>query len=261
MLVGPSLARSARVVAVDLPGFGLTAPEGRSADVRDQADLVGRLIRHEFEEAATIVGNSMGGLVAILAAHRMPDVASRLVLVDPALPITDVHVPARDTIRYLALPSLPIVGSRWSRHLRSLRTPAEQVEATFDYVAADTSRIPDEVRVAGVAMEEARRRMPWATAAFAEAGRSVAAVLIRRNRFAELLHGIGAPVLVLHGESDEVVPVGGAHWLAYLRPDWEIVTLDGVGHVPQLEVPKAFTEIVTAWLDRTPAQRPVIART
>lgn len=260
MLVGPSLAADHRVLAVDLLGFGLTAPEGRPTDVTTQARLVADLIRSEFGQAATIIGNSMGGLVALLTADHAPDLVTRLVLVDPALPIAELHLPARDTLRYLALPSLPLIGSRWTRHLRKLRSPGEQVEATLQFVSADPSRIPDQVRTAGELMETERRRMPWATDAFSVAARSVAAVLVRRGQFARLVHSVGAPVLVLHGEADDVVPVTGVHRLGELRPDWTVITLDGVGHVPQLEVPEAFLKIVGGWLQRTPAVQPVVVR-
>lgn len=260
MLVGPSLAADHRVIAVDLLGFGLTAPEGRSTDVHTQAGLIADLIRSEFGRPATLIGNSMGGLVALLTADHAPDVVERLVLVDPALPVADLHIPAGDTLRYLALPSLPIIGQRWTRHLRNLRSPGEQVEATLQFVSADPTRIPDEVRTAGALMETERRRMPWAMSAFGTAARSVAAVLVRRGQFDRLIHSIGAPVLVLHGEADDVVPVTGVHRLEELRPDWTVITLDGVGHVPQLEVPKAFMKIVSGWLQRTPALRPVVMR-
>lgn len=260
MLVGPSLAARHRVIAVDLPGFGLTAPEGRSARLGEQAEIVAELIRTEFGEPATIVGNSMGGLVAMLVADRAPDVAGRLVLVAPALLPTEIDVPTRDSLRYLILPSLPTVGELWVKVLRDRRTPEEQIEARMQYVAADPDRIPDEVRVAGVAMEEARRRMPWSATAFAEAGRSIAAVLMRRRRVLDMIHGIGAPVLVVHGEVDPLVPVAEAIRLHALRPDWEVVTLEGVGHVPQLEVAEHFTKLLLDWLERTSGYEPVIVR-
>ena len=106
-------------------------------------------------------------------------------------------------------------------------------------------------------MEEARRRMPWSTTAFAEAGRSIAATLARKDRLERTIHAIGAPVLLIHGEHDEVVPVDGAHWVQRLRPDWDVVMLDGVGHVAQLEVPDLFLELVTEWLAAKASYVPV----
>ncbi|NIR36144.1 MAG: alpha/beta fold hydrolase, partial [Actinobacteria bacterium] len=52
MLVALPLSRSFRVIAVDLPGFGLTPPEGRSTDVRRQARLLEGLIEREIGEPA-----------------------------------------------------------------------------------------------------------------------------------------------------------------------------------------------------------------
>ncbi len=258
MLVGPSLAQHHHVMAIDLPGFGLTAPEGRSAGVRSQAQLVGAFIRQELGEPATIVGNSMGGLIGLLAAAETPELVSRLVLVAPALLPTELEVPSRERLRYLALPLLPVIGPRLSERLRNQKTPEEQTAVRLQFVTADVTRLPDEVRIAGIAMDEERRRMPWATEAFAEAGRSTAAVLMRRRNFVAMLHSIGAPVLVIHGERDAVVPVAEARRLATLRPDWEVVTMENVGHVPQLEVAPEFVRLVTDFLDRTARFAPVV---
>ncbi len=257
MLVGPSLANRYRVLAIDLPGFGLTAPEGRSAAVSSQAEVVAELIRRHVGGPATVMGNSMGGLVAMLAADLAPELISSLVLVDPALPPQRLTAPSADTLRFLAMPLVPLLGPRWTAHLRATRSPAEQVNASMDFVAADPDRIPEEVRTAGIAMEEARRRMPWSTTAFAEAGRSIAATLARKDRLERTIHAIGAPVLLIHGEHDEVVPVDGAHWVQRLRPDWDVVMLDGVGHVAQLEVPDLFLELVTEWLAAKASYVPV----
>ncbi|NIU65643.1 MAG: alpha/beta hydrolase, partial [Actinobacteria bacterium] len=61
------------------------------------------------------------------------------------------------------------------------------------------------------------------------------------------VHGIGAPVLLIHGKEDAVVPVESARWLADERPDWDFHVLAGIGHVPQLEAPLAVIDLINAW--------------
>src|SRR5512133_1839036 len=71
-LLAPRLARPARVLAVDLVGFGLTYPAGRPATVQANAALLDRFVREVAGAPAVLVGNSMGGMVAILTALARP---------------------------------------------------------------------------------------------------------------------------------------------------------------------------------------------
>ena len=64
-------------------------------------------------------------------------------------------------------------------------------------------------------------------------------------------------MLVVHGELDRLVPVDCSRALVASRPDWALEVLDGVGHVPQIEVPERTASVVLSWLERTlPAARP-----
>jgi pimeloyl-ACP methyl ester carboxylesterase len=254
MLVARPLTEWFRVVALDLPGFGLTAPEGRSSDVRDQAALVSRYIDEHLGEAAYVAGNSMGGLVALLAADVTPELIRGLILIDPALPPDTLRMPSGDTVRFLAMPLLPFVGVGMIERQRNKQPVPERVRETMEYLTADPSRIPQQVLTAGEAMEEARREMPWSIPAFVDAGRSIAKVLSRRGAFLAMIHRIGAPVLMIHGKLDEVVPVEFARKVADERPEWELVVYDDVGHVPQLETPDRVVATVVNWQRRAAAR-------
>src|SRR5436190_1988411 len=86
LAVGPALAARARVLAPDLAGFGRTPLAGRSAHVRANAQLLDRFIDAVAEGPATLIGNSMGGLLAMMEAERQPEKVTRLVLVGAAQP-------------------------------------------------------------------------------------------------------------------------------------------------------------------------------
>ncbi|NIR36145.1 MAG: hypothetical protein GWN07_09035, partial [Actinobacteria bacterium] len=62
-----------------------------------------------------------------------------------------MELPSADTVRFLGLPLLPGVGVGLVARQRDRRSVADHVAATLDYVTADASRLPDEVRVAGEA--------------------------------------------------------------------------------------------------------------
>ena len=85
--IGPQLARHRRVVALDLAGFGLTPSLGRSTSVHHNAALLSRFIHRVLGRPVVLVGNSMGGMVALLLADRRPEQVVGLGLIDPSLPI------------------------------------------------------------------------------------------------------------------------------------------------------------------------------
>lgn len=251
-LVARGLAELGRVVAVDLPGFGITPPAGRSLDVRRQAAFLDRFIAECVGEPAVVVGNSLGGLIGLYTAAA--DVTGRLgglVLVDAALPPMVARMPDRRLVTRLAMPLLPFVGPRLVRSMRDATTPAQYVDRLLAFVAADAGSVPAAYRAAAIEFEEVRRTMPWAEQAFVDSGRSLAKVVAGRAGFRRAIHRIGCPVLVVHGAEDRLVQVESARWLAAERPDWQLEILHGVGHVPQIEAPDRFSAIVEQWTART----------
>ena len=68
-----------------------------------------------------------------------------------------------------------------------------------------------------------------------------------------MLRRIKAPGLLIHGALDRLVPLAVGEDVARVRPDWRFTVLDGVGHVPQLQVPERWVAAVTSWLDEVPA--------
>ncbi|MFP5332050.1 MAG: alpha/beta fold hydrolase, partial [Acidimicrobiia bacterium] len=66
-LVAPTVADFGRVVALDLPGHGRSAPS-KTHTLENHAAAVVSVIEHLEHGPATVVGNSMGGLVVMLVA-------------------------------------------------------------------------------------------------------------------------------------------------------------------------------------------------
>src|SRR5437016_6238042 len=86
LAVAPVLARRARVLAVDLAGFGRPPLGERSADVHANRVLLDRFLDAVAAGPAVLVGNSMGELVAMMEAALAPERVAGLVLVAPAQP-------------------------------------------------------------------------------------------------------------------------------------------------------------------------------
>jgi glycerol-3-phosphate dehydrogenase len=249
LAVGPALARQSRVVALDLPGFGRTPPAGRSARLGAQRELLGRFLDAVIGAPAVVVGNSMGGLIAMMEAAAAPGRISRLVLVAPAQPPASR---ARiDPVVFAAflVYSMPGLGA-WYVKRRSARLGAEGlVREMLRMCCVDPSRVPPDVRRAHVALAAERlARMPWTSGAFLDAARSTVAAIARRRRFHEMAGRISSPVLVIHGSRDRLVPVAASRELSRLHPDFRLEVLEDIGHIAQMEDPERFVAVVHRWL-------------
>lgn len=247
------LARDARVVAVDLPGFGLSPPSG-GGDLGAHVAAVRRVLRairdREIEGASlpvSIVGNSMGGAVSILLAAEDASAIEKLVLVCPAVPQPDVRALSPRFTMLLGASMLPGYGALFQRRLRAAG-PAALVHEMLALTCADKKRVAraDVERMIQVA--ETRMAFDWAGEAFSQAARSIVLTLLRRRAFQDAMRAIRVPVLHVQGDRDRLVPVTSARAANMICPHWSLEIFDGVGHVPQLEVPDRLAASVRRFL-------------
>ncbi len=249
MAVGPALAARAHVVAPDLAGFGRTPLAGRSAHVHANLGLLDRFVDAVADGPAILVGNSMGGLIAMMEAARQPAKVSRLVLVGPAQPRPSATLIDPMVALTFAAYAFPGVGEALLRWRAARLGPEGLVRQTLALCCADPARVAADVVAAHVAMARERQGMPWGQAAFLEAARSIMAVLARRRRVHEMIAAIEAPTLIVQGTEDRLVPVAASRATAALRRDWSLEVFEGVGHVPQLEVAERFVRTVVGWIE------------
>jgi pimeloyl-ACP methyl ester carboxylesterase len=247
-LLAPRLAANARVLAVDLVGFGRTHPEGRAATVQTAAVLLDRFVREVAGAPAVLVGNSMGGMVSILEAAANPDAVTGLVVIDPVLPLVRGVRPDRLVATMFLLYAVPGIGERYLARRRAAVAPRELVRQLLDLCCVDPTRVPQELVAASVALAEERVAVSGADAAFLSAARSLLWVSARRGRYWATMRKVRAPVLLLHGEKDRLVSVHSAREAAARNPGWRFEVLADVGHVPQLEVPDAVADLILDWL-------------
>jgi pimeloyl-ACP methyl ester carboxylesterase len=247
-LLAERLTPHGRVLAVDLAGFGLTNPEGRQTTVAANTELLHRFLSEVAGTPVVLIGNSMGGMIAITQAARHPDTVSELVLVDPALPPAMGSRLDPLVTAMFASYAVPGLGEWFLRRSRSRATARAQVQRIYEVCCHDPGRIPPELTEASVGLFERRAGVPGLDAAFLSAARSVLLTAGRRGPYFALMGAVRAPVLLLHGESDRLVSVRTARAAAARNPSWRLVTLPNVGHVPQLEVPDLVAAHVAGWL-------------
>ncbi|HET7420723.1 MAG TPA: alpha/beta hydrolase [Candidatus Dormibacteraeota bacterium] len=247
MAVGPQLAETHRPLAVDLAGFGQTPLFGRSATVAANARLVHDFVEQVAGRPAVLMGNSMGGHIAMLEAADHPESVSSVVLVDPAIPGPHVRRPEPRMLGAMAALSLPgLAQTLLDRELRSLG-PEGLVRRALELVCADPSRVDPEIVQAHIQLTREREHLgPQNLRAFIQASRSIG-IRMADPRFWMRAAAVKAPALIVHGSLDRLIPVAAARELHRRRPEWELKVLEGVGHVPMLETPDRFMDAVDAW--------------
>lgn len=233
------------VWAPDLAGFGLTRLDGRSASVAHQLDLLAGFVATVADPPVRLVGNSMGGLLALLLAAERPELVSSLVLTAPALP--PVGRPEPQVVSRFLLGAAPGVSEWWYRRVARRQSPAAQSAELVELCVPDVETVDRETLQAHTAMVAHRRLLGSVEAAMPAATRSL---LLRlgpgRSGLWAAVDALTAPTLVIGGEQDRLVPPAVLDQLTARRPDWPRLRLVDVGHVPMLEVPDQLAELVSA---------------
>ena len=247
MGVGAELSKTNHALAIDLAGFGRTPLFHRSASVGANAGLVHSFIEKVIGEPVALMGNSMGGHIAILEAASHTRWVSELVLVDPAIP--GVHVRRPEPVMLGAIAALSIPGlaqNLLERRVRELG-PERLVIETLALVAADPSRVDASMVEAHIQLTREREDLGRQNSrAFLQATRSIG-LRMADPRFWARVAQVKAPTLVVHGELDRIIPLAAARELVRRRPDWTLTVIAGVGHVPMMEAPRIFIDALDGW--------------
>jgi pimeloyl-ACP methyl ester carboxylesterase len=265
--VGADLARElgTQVLAVDLPGFGLSRRGDRRSTIRANAELVVELT--DELGPALVVGNSMGGTIGLRAAVARPDRVTGLVTLNSPWPRrlpralrTVDRGDVRALGRFLTV-AVPGVGERvFHRHQRGLG-PEGAVDVPVAYLFHDATTLAPHLRDRLVAVSA--DRFGWgqeAAGAYVEATRSLWRSLFDPRRLWADVRAATCPTLVVHGAADRLVPARIVLPVLEARPDWQHVELASAGHVPQMEAPAQVVDAIVAWVnERSSARKRVTA--
>jgi pimeloyl-ACP methyl ester carboxylesterase len=246
--LAPLLTDTCRVLALDLIGFGHTQAGTHSTSVTANQQMLQRFLTEVAGEPVILVGNSMGGLIAILLAAQHPASVTALVLIDPALPVTVGSQPDALISASFGMYAVPHLGRAMLRARRRVRSPEQLAGDVLRLCCVDPERVPADIREQLLEMARARSEYPDIDNQFLGAARSLMGILARRSSYLAMMAAIRVPVLLLHGERDRLVTVGASRAAAAANPSWRFEVAPDAGHVPQLEVPAWTAARILEWL-------------
>jgi 2-hydroxymuconate-semialdehyde hydrolase/2-hydroxy-6-oxo-octa-2,4-dienoate hydrolase len=224
----PALSQRFRVLAPDIVGFGATErPDDIVYSLRTWTDHVWAFLDAHGISSTAILGNSLGGRIALQMATDRPDRITKMVLM-----------------------GAPGVGMTLTDGLAALRGYEPSHDAMRDllrnYFAVDPALITDE-------LVEIRYEASIADGAY-EAYRTM--FFDPRHAGSELgitedeVRAITTPTLLVHGREDRVVPVQVSGTMLGLLPKADLHVFSACGHWTQIERADEFSALVTDYLGR-----------
>lgn len=233
-----------KVHAIDLPGFGSSSKPGRAPyDPAWFARAIVRFLDAERIDRAHLVGNSLGGRIAIEVGLNDPDRVASLSLLAPSMAWRRRRhfVPLVKLLR----PELAAVPHSLSAHL---------VRRQFWSMFGRPERLHPSV--SDVAVEEFTRtyRSHAARVAFSSAARHI---YLEEpdgpDGFWTRLGGLEPPAMFIWGDEDPLVPLAFSSHVSEVLPGARQVVLHECGHVPQVELPEDTNGLIHDFISHTPA--------
>lgn len=241
----PQLAKKYRVIAPDLLGHGQSSKPRTDYSLGAFAVGLRDLLDELGVESATVVGQSLGGGVAMQFLYQHPDYCRRLVLIssgglgpDVGLILRLLAAPGAEFVMPVIAPS-PVLraGNAVKSWLSSagLRSPrgAEMWSAYSSFGDGET--------------RQAFLRTLRSVVDFR--GQAVSA--LNRLNLRE-----GLPILAIWGEQDNIIPVDHAYAALEARPDCRLEVLPGVGHFAQVEAPDKVIDLLEEFIATTEPAHP-----
>jgi pimeloyl-ACP methyl ester carboxylesterase len=236
----PALSQRYTVIAPDLPGHGESDKPRQDYSLGAHANALRDLLVAIGVDRATVVGQSLGGGVAMQMAYQHPGHCERLVLVssgglgqEVSWILRALSIPGVEYIMPIMFPAfVRDTGNLISRSLHRLGLRAPRLEEEWrSYV----SLVDSETRDAFVRTLRAVVNV---------GGQAVSA----HDR---LYLSSRLPTLIVWGERDSIIPVAHAHAAHQAMAASQLVIFEESGHFPHVEEPGRFVQALTEFVETT----------
>jgi pimeloyl-ACP methyl ester carboxylesterase len=229
----PRAAQERRVIALDLPGHGLSPMPRDQITIPGYGRTVQALCDRLGLSHVDIVGNSMGGYIGAEVAIQFPQLVDQLLLVSAA-GITSAN------LAHAPIMTLGRVATAIATHTaaqdRQLASRPKARHLSLQFVARHPSRLKPDLAYEGF---------------FKGTGKPGFTDALRASLnydFRDRLPEIGVPTLIVWGEKDSIIPVNDAQEFERLIPDSRKVVMQDTGHVSMAERPETFNQLMMEFL-------------
>lgn len=204
--VAPLLENDFDMILPDLRGFGESTTSNSPYRISDMADDLAGLLDHLGIRKPAMAGHSMGGYVSLAFAKKYPQRVSGLALVSSQ---ATADAPERRDGRY--------------------KTAQDVAEKGVSVVVETmTSRLSANANVQASVRDVMKRQKPSAVIGALKA-------MAEREDLLPLLSSFLFPLLLIHGDQDELIPFARSKEMKAALPASQIVVLRGAGHMPMME--------------------------
>lgn len=229
----PSLVVRHRVLNIDGPGHGRSAEVRAPFSLEDCVDALFAVLDAAGEQAASLVGLSWGGMVAMRAALQRPDRVRSIALLDTSS-------------RAEALQRLPRyrVMAAIARRFGAIPPLLDRMEPLFfaPRTRSERAEIVRTFRERLAAMDPA------------SLGHAVDAVIFSRGDITNRLGEVRCPTLVVCGLDDVATPPARSEEIARAIPGAELALVPGAGHLSAWERPEVVGPLLLEHLERASAR-------
>jgi len=230
-----------RVIAVDLPGFGLSEMPDGEFSLERYAETLKKLCGQLGIEKVTIIGNSMGGQISAIVAKKFPELLSKLILVDAAGFSTSTA-----QLRRIA-PYAKYFNwiFTFGYMIRKVIAGSKLLTTAFTKIVLwKPAQISTElilVLLAGIGKK-----------GFVPALQTIANTPIKK-----FPGTIDVETVIIWGRNDALIPKADAFRYAKMIPQATLELMDDVGHIPMFETPDRFNALIEQYAPA--AEQPVAA--
>ena len=230
--------RGYRVLALDLPGFGRSTAS-RRVNIKKHAEAVIKLLEIVLGAPSPLlqvflVGSSMGSMIAELVAIQKPRLVNGLILIDGSIPGGPPNPGLIGIVKLL-------FNKKWYRAYR--KHPGAAWISLYPYYA-DLDAMPGEDKAFLLQRVKDRVLSLSQEQAFFSTQRSLIFNYAGVSWYTRGIRKFEGEILLVWGELDKIVPVSSTVPFRALRPDAELVTIPGAGHLPQQENPEETARII-----------------
>lgn len=225
------ISLSYRVIALDILGFGKSDVPTEKADIEFLPEFVVRCLHALKIETCYLVGHSMGGLISTWIAQKYPELVKKLVLVGSA-------GFKRNVSFHFRLFSMPLFGELMIKpNIKGLGSALKKGAYRKEVV---TKSFVENLYQATLTPNRGKFFLRTCRNALTFYGFKFGVLKKIQDKLTELK----APILIIWGRQDAIIPLShGLKALKYL-PQAKMEIFEECGHMPQLEHPEKFNEVV-----------------